>query len=83
MRTFILNLQCGYIDASTQGRHYDSSNSLLADGHVKWFRGSQVSSGFNAAKPTDPQDTQPDSAAAHAAGTENTTGQYIITFLAI
>ena len=73
----------GYIDASTQGRHDGGSNFLLADGHVKWYRGSQVSSGFNAAKPTDPQDHLPDAAAARAAGTEDSTGQYMITFSAI
>jgi prepilin-type processing-associated H-X9-DG protein len=27
------------------GRHLEGSNFLMADGHVKWFRGSQVSSG--------------------------------------
>lgn len=30
---------------NAQGRHTDGSNFLLADGHVKWLRGSQVSSG--------------------------------------
>ena len=48
----------GYIDPSTKGRHTDGSNFLLADGHVKWYRGSAVSSGFAALKSTDPQDTQ-------------------------
>jgi len=72
----------GYIDATTKGRHADGSNYLLADGHVKWYRGSQVSSGFNAAKSTDAQDTQSDDAAARAAGTEDTTNQYAITFSA-
>jgi prepilin-type N-terminal cleavage/methylation domain-containing protein/prepilin-type processing-associated H-X9-DG protein len=31
------------------GRHTDGSNYLLADGHVKWMRGSQVSAGTAAA----------------------------------
>jgi len=28
------------------GRHTDGSNYIMADGHVKWFRGNQVSSGW-------------------------------------
>lgn len=72
----------GYIDTSTLGRHTDGSNYLLADGHVKWYRGSQVSSGFNAASPTDPQGAGDDSAAARAAGTEDSTNQFAITFSA-
>lgn len=71
----------GYIDPTTKGRHNEGSNFLLADGHVKWYRGSQVSSGFNAVNPNDAQDNQSDDAAARAAGTENT--QYAITFSAI
>ena len=70
----------GYIDTSTLGRHSDGSNYLLADGHVKWYRGSQVSSGFNAMKPTDPQGPGDDSTAAFAAGTQDSTNQYQITF---
>ena len=30
-----------------EGRHLGGSNYLLADGHAQWFRGAQVSSGFN------------------------------------
>ena len=30
------------------GRHLDGSNFLMADGHVKWFPGAQVSSGLSA-----------------------------------
>jgi prepilin-type N-terminal cleavage/methylation domain-containing protein/prepilin-type processing-associated H-X9-DG protein len=70
----------GYIDGTTKGRHTDGSNFLLADGHVKWYRGSAVSSGFAALKSTDPQDTQSDDAAARAAGTEDSSNQYAITF---
>ena len=72
----------GYIDASTLGRHTDGSNYLLADGHVKWYRGSQVSSGFNAANPTDPQQPGSDDGAVRAAGTEDSTNQFAITFSA-
>ncbi len=45
----------GYYAAAT-GLHTDGSNFLLADGHVKWLRGSQVSSGEGAAVATDAQD---------------------------
>jgi prepilin-type processing-associated H-X9-DG protein len=37
------------------GRHTDASNFLLADGHVKWIRGTSVSSGPNANTSTDAQ----------------------------
>ena len=37
------------------GRHTDASNFLLADGHVKWIRGTSVSSGPNANTATDAQ----------------------------
>ena len=72
----------GYIDPATNGRHTDGSNYLLADGHVKWYRGSQVSSGFNAANPTDPQQPGSDDMAVRAAGTEDSTNQFAITFSA-
>ncbi len=47
----------GYYLAPT-GRHTDGSNFLLCDGHVKWLRGSQVSTGdaYAAETPTDNQD---------------------------
>ena len=35
------------------GRHHDGSNFLLGDGHARWFRGSDVSSGKNANSPAD------------------------------
>ncbi|BDI31948.1 hypothetical protein CCAX7_39990 [Capsulimonas corticalis] len=37
------------------GIHTDGSNFLMADGHAKWLRGAAVSSGMNAAAPTDAQ----------------------------
>ena len=67
-----------YIDATNKGRHSEGSNYLLCDGHVKWFKGAQVSSGFQAIGSTDAQDTGDDSSADHAAGTENSA--YAITF---
>ncbi len=70
----------GYIDTSTLGRHSDGSNYLLVDGHVKWYRGSQVSSGFAALNQTNPESAGDDSTAAYAAGTSDSTNQYAITF---
>ena len=39
------------------GRHLDTSNFLLADGHVKSYRGTQVSAGNNATNPSNAQVT--------------------------
>ena len=65
---------------SATGRHTDGSNFLLCDGHVKWLRGSQVSTGdvhtsdpiptLNET-PTDNQDQRPLPTGASAAGTES------------
>ena len=64
---------------SPTGRHTDGSNFLLCDGHVKWLRGSQVSTGDvdtsnpNAARnetPTDSQDQRLPTTGS-AAGTES------------
>jgi prepilin-type N-terminal cleavage/methylation domain-containing protein/prepilin-type processing-associated H-X9-DG protein len=41
------------------GRHTDGSNYVFADGHVKWFPGSRVSSGRNALAPECNQDNLP------------------------
>ena len=38
-----------------QGRHSGGASYLLADGHAKWLRGTEVSSGLAAAFPADPQ----------------------------
>ncbi len=68
----------GYYLAPT-GRHSDGSNFLLCDGHVKWLRGSQVSTGdvYTAepnpnlnALPTDDQDQRLPTVGS-AAGTES------------
>lgn len=37
------------------GLHFQGSNFLLADGHVKWYQTDQVSTGFMAITPTDVQ----------------------------
>ena len=39
-----------------EARHLNTSNFLMADGHVKAFQGSRVSSGRNAAAAADPQE---------------------------
>ena len=45
----------GVITTPPDGIHTSGSNFLLCDGHVKWLRGSQVSSGLNAYLATDNQ----------------------------
>lgn len=76
------------VRAGESARHLDGSNFLLADGHVKWFRGEQVSTGPNASSPGNPQ-TPGDVGAAinvgsgprpQAAGTANDT--FAVTFSA-
>ena len=56
----------------TVGRHLEGSNFLLADGHVKWYRGEAVSTGGTAASSTAAQNST------DAAGTEHPAFQ--ITF---
>ena len=63
------------------GRHADGSNFLFCDGHVKWLRGSQVSTGpvlgsdsptkGAAEQPTDNQDSNPNLKRGNAAGTQS------------
>ena len=53
------------------GRHLEGSNDLMADGHVKWFKGSAVSAGDPASSATAVQGT-------NAAGTSD--GTYAVTF---
>jgi prepilin-type N-terminal cleavage/methylation domain-containing protein/prepilin-type processing-associated H-X9-DG protein len=66
---------------TAQGRHGGGSNFLLCDGHVKWLRGDQVSTGpvlgsdsptkGSAEKPTDTQDSNLNLKWGNAAGTES------------
>ena len=58
-----------------EGRHLEGSNFLMADGHVKWYRGDQVSSGWNALDPNNAQDAVNVS---RAAGTANS--DFAVTF---
>jgi prepilin-type N-terminal cleavage/methylation domain-containing protein/prepilin-type processing-associated H-X9-DG protein len=55
-----------------QGRHLDGANYLMVDGHVKWYKGSAVSTGNAAASAAAAQ------TATEAAGTSN--DQYGVTF---
>jgi prepilin-type N-terminal cleavage/methylation domain-containing protein/prepilin-type processing-associated H-X9-DG protein len=69
----------GQVSATPTGRHTAGSNFLMADGHVKWLLGSQVSSGLSAFASTDNQGTSSDTstdniAAARAAGTQSSQG---------
>lgn len=57
------------------GRHTDGSNFLMADGHVKWLRGSQVSTGASTNAESDKQDGF---GAGYAAGTQDPT--FTVTF---
>ncbi|MEO7714630.1 MAG: DUF1559 domain-containing protein [Capsulimonas sp.] len=63
------------IDLAPTGLHTDGANYLAGDGHVKWLRGSKVSSGINN---TDPTATQDLPTAGFAAGTSNS--NYAMTF---
>jgi prepilin-type processing-associated H-X9-DG protein len=71
------------------GRHSGGSNFLLADGHVQWFLGSEVSSGLNAPTPMCNQDDTPALAGCaiapgelHAAGSLSTNVPFKATFSA-
>ena len=66
--------------AQSTGRHLAGANYLLADGHVKWFPGTQVSNGGIALKPTNPEDITNNANLAYAAGTEDPSGQFAVTF---
>ena len=62
--------------AHPTGLHTDGSNFLLADGHVKWLRGTSVSPGSKAANATDAQGAT--GGGFSAAGTQNSI--YAVTF---
>ena len=68
----------GVITTPADGIHTSGSNFLLCDGHVKWLRGSQVSSGLTAYAATDNQGVSSLSGDvmvnARAAGTQSSQG---------
>ena len=64
-----------YEQFTPTGRHTDGSNFLFADGHVKWLRGSAVSTGDAAATSTTPDSGAP---LGPAAGTD--VGTWAATF---
>jgi len=61
------NLACYY--TGQEGRHNGGSNFLMADCHAKWFKGSQVSAGRNAATSTSNQTAGQFNNAAGTSGT--------------
>jgi len=65
---------------SPTGRHTDGANYLLADGHVKWLRGYQASTGYTANKENDPQEPMVTNGFPKAAGSGDTTGGYVVTW---
>lgn len=67
-----------YYVGGVNGRHLSGANYLMADGHVKWYRPTNVSSGLNANTSANPQEAGLPSAYFKAAGTENES--YQVTF---
>ena len=59
---------------ASEPRHFDGSNFLAVDGHVKWLRGASVSAGATAVSSTTPQPTtNPRSAGTEALGSAQLT----------
>jgi len=82
--TGITNKGSGYIGGGWKypdGRHLVGSNWLLADGHVKWFKGENVSPGRVAVNPTDVQTATGTTGNGSAEGAGN--GTHAATFSAI
>ena len=80
-RTMNFQAGAGKFYLAPTGRHTDGSNFLFCDGHVKWLRGEQVSTGpilgsdsptkGTAEQPTDAQDSNPNLKRGNAAGTQS------------
>lgn len=80
------DMATGWLGGYTMGRaedgtHLDGSCYMMADGHMKWLLGSQVSPGYNAASTTSAQTTGTSSSKGSAAGTADTV--HVVTFSAI
>jgi hypothetical protein len=73
--------QWGYhqVKDRPKGCHSEGSHFILADGHVKWYRGDAVSNGNNAASATDPQVGYPNGYAAEGSQYSGP-GAHAITF---
>jgi len=65
--------------AGPTGWHTDGADYLMADGHVKWLRGSQVSSGYTALSENASQQVPSDSQWPNAAGSGDSTGGFVVT----
>ncbi len=64
-----------------EGRHLEGSNYLLADGHVKWYKGSSVSIGAaNGQTAGFPAPSSPEQSGVYAAGTATTQPGIAITY---
>ena len=73
----VSTLGVGGFDAPA-GRHMEGANYLMADGHVKWYRGTAVSSGIPALDTADAQGPDSDGNNARSAGTDN--ARFAVTF---
>ena len=70
--------------AASEGRHAGGSNFVFGDGHCRWLRGSQVSSGRVATNPNCNQDNSPAVSGCdggfRAAGADSETNNFRATF---
>ena len=75
------SMQTQFTRGYPDGRHLEGANVLLADGHVKWYKGDSVSTGFTPNLPTCTQDSTATgcSGANFAAGTQ-ALGSFAVTF---
>lgn len=64
-----------------EGRHLEGANFLMADGHVKWYKGDSVSTGYMAFTTTSAQATGSNHRGAQGEGTEyGGSGAHAVTF---
>ncbi|MBC7807488.1 MAG: hypothetical protein H7145_15230, partial [Akkermansiaceae bacterium] len=77
-RRDIAGYECFY--TGKEGRHTGGANYLLGDGHAKWHKGTQVSSGYSAVSETGTQEPWQYGRAAGTSGTFPGGGAPAITF---
>lgn len=58
------------VDPEPMGRHFEGSNVLAGDGHVKWIRPEKISYGYPALTPTDQENPSAGASTQRAEGTE-------------